>query len=59
MGGGTTMSPEVEAAIIRVSGEWAMEMAKELRIREKNLRQFLSDSFKWAYDTLSSGIGRE
>ena len=53
------MSPEVEAAIIRVSGEWAMEMAKELRIREKNLRQFLSDSFKWSYDTLSSGIGRE
>jgi hypothetical protein len=59
MGGGTTMSPEVEAAIVRVSGEWAMEMAKELRIREKNLRQFLSDSFKWSYDTLSSGIGRE
>jgi hypothetical protein len=53
------MSPEVEAAIIRVSGEWAMEMAKELRIREKHLKQFLDDNFKWCYDTISSGINKE
>jgi hypothetical protein len=50
------MSPEVEAAIIKVSGEWAMEMAKDLRIREKQLKPFLEENFKWSYDTISAGI---
>jgi hypothetical protein len=57
--GGRIMSPEVEAAIIKTAGKWTIELAKGYRIKRSNIEKFLSQSFKWSYDTISSTIANK
>lgn len=55
-GGITAMSPEIESIIIKVAGEWAIELAKGYHINKKYIAKFLTDTFKWSYDMISSTI---
>ena len=47
------MEPEVEAAVVRVAGDWAMKIVERNGISKKDTPQYLNDTFRWAYETLS------
>ena len=53
------MSPEVEVAIIKTAGKWAIELAAGYHIKRDDVQKFLAQSFKWSYDTISSTIANK
>lgn len=49
-----TLSPEVQASIIRVAGEWALQMAKASGAGDwDTVGKDLGKAFEWSYKTIS------
>lgn len=52
------MTSEAQAAIIKVAGLWAIEVAKGQHTKWEELRLALSNSFEHAYNDLSDIVAK-
>lgn len=53
------MPPEVEASIIEVAGKWTIELAEAFKPKKEESKQYLTETFQWAYDALTAIVSRK